>query len=60
MFPKIKAQYNGNWYPPTFGKWIVPVRVGSAPQKNKIMSLKNEFQTIYIKIIDVNSADYGI
>ena len=56
------AQYNGNWYPPTFGMWIVPVRVGSVPQKkkNKDMSLKNEFQTIYIKIIDVNSADYGI
>ena len=28
--------------------------------KDKIMSLKNKFQTIYVKIIDVNSAEYGI
>ena len=26
------AQYNGNWYPPTFGMWIVRVRVTSVPQ----------------------------
>ena len=35
-------------------------RVCATKKKNKDMSLKNEFQTIYIKIIDVNSADYGI
>ena len=26
------AQYNGNWHPPTFGMWIVRVRITSVPQ----------------------------
>lgn len=44
------AQYNGNWYPPTSGMWIVRVRVTSVPQlllrsnMNILKSFENAFK----------------
>lgn len=52
------AQYNGNWYPPTFGMWIVRVRVTSAPQFDINQNYANDVSCFGFWLIFYNGSTF--